>query len=117
MRLDSIAFEADGFIELLSGKLGGSYERDLLHTFHVASAPDNLLHQGASDSFAARFRPHINAPNVALVTLFVVLTAEKTGCANKLAMFKHADNEVAGRIAFSKLLLCCFNCSLQMLFI
>src|SRR5215469_1613321 len=98
MRIDSIALKSQSGIKTLRRKIRGSHQRDLLHAFQGARVPDDLLHQGTGDSFAAGFGPHINAPNVALMMLFVVLTAEEPGCADQLAPFKRSDNEVAGRV-------------------
>ena len=78
VRLDSVAFKSKGLIKALCGKVGGSHQRDLLDAVDFAGAADNLFHQGTGDALAARFRPHVDTPDVAFMALFVVGVAVKT---------------------------------------
>ena len=102
VRLDSIAFKPQRLVQPLRWQIGRCYKRDLLKTVKLASAAGNLFHQSAGGTFATRFWPHIDTPNVAFVALFVVGPAEKASSTDQLAVFKHADNEVAGGIALTQ---------------
>src|SRR6185312_14427965 len=99
VRLDAITLEADGFIQLLRGKLGRGHERNLLDALNPPRTLDNLKHQRLPYTLSALARADVNTPHVSLVAFFVIGTAEKAGRTGETAIGKTADHEVAAGIA------------------
>jgi TPR repeat protein len=116
VRLDAIALEADVFIELLRGKLGGCHERDLLNARDLARAMDDLKHQCLSYTLSALARADVNTPHVSLMALFLVHSAEEARCAREFTLVEKSHYEVACGIAGGKELARCLNGRILMLF-
>src|SRR3954451_11751473 len=104
MRLDPVAFKSKGFIEPLRRQFGRSNQGNLLDPVDLPRPVDNLFHQRAANTFAARFRTHVNAPDMAFMALFVVRVAIKTRSARKDAGLKISHDKVDSRIAGRKFL-------------
>jgi hypothetical protein len=116
VRLDSVAFKSESFIQALCGKVCGSNQRDLLQSVESTCPADNFFHQCAADAPSAGSGSNVDAPNVAFMVLFVVRATKKTSCAGQFVILKNSPNEVTCRIILPQLLSGCFDSGLQVLF-
>src|SRR5580765_2124105 len=79
--------------------MGRGHQKNLLQAVDAPRTANNLLHQGPGYAFAARLRPHIDAPDMSFVALLIVMAAIEASRGRKPALFKHADNEIGCGIA------------------